>query len=251
MIDRTTALKSVGLSETESQTYLDLREHGESQTGKICNRTNIPSSHIYAILTNLLEKGLVSYKIINNIRVYSASEPDAIAHLFEEKELQIKNEKKQLINFISQLKASPSELQKLSDFKYFYGIRGIKSMFLELINSWENGGEYYVASAPAEAFKKLEGFFIDVVFKKKKADKVSLKILVNNDSKEYGLRRRKELRTKVKFLNINTNTEYIISGDLLLLINYSSNPYGLMIKDKNFASTYKTFFDLLWSQAED
>ena len=62
------ALEAAGLSEKEAKVYLDLEEYGESRTGAICTRTGVPSSRIYVILHNLLEKGLVSYKIINNIK---------------------------------------------------------------------------------------------------------------------------------------------------------------------------------------
>src|SRR3989338_51997 len=120
------ALKSAGLSEREAITYLDLQQHGESKTGKICERTKIPSSQIYALLNSLSEKGLVHFKIVNNIKVFRASDPDSLAILFEEKETQIEQEKKHLLNFISRLKVKPSEISKLSDFKYFSGIRGIK-----------------------------------------------------------------------------------------------------------------------------
>ena len=105
--DEIESLKSVGLSEKEALTYLTLLQYGENQTGKICERTNIPSSHIYKILDNLLNKGLISYKIINNVKTFSASKPDTLANLFDEKEKKVKEEKKQLLLSISKLKVVP------------------------------------------------------------------------------------------------------------------------------------------------
>ena len=82
MINNLEALKSAGLNDREALTYLDLQQNGESQTGKICKRTRIPSSQIYMILESLLEKGLVNFKIVNNIKVYRASDPDTLSNLF-------------------------------------------------------------------------------------------------------------------------------------------------------------------------
>ncbi|MFH1065307.1 MAG: helix-turn-helix domain-containing protein, partial [Nanoarchaeota archaeon] len=69
MAKETEALKAAGLSEKEATVYLDLKLNGESRTGKICERTKIPSSQIYGILSTLMEKGLASYKIVNNVKV--------------------------------------------------------------------------------------------------------------------------------------------------------------------------------------
>ena len=124
-------LQAVGLSEKESATYIDLLQYGESQTGKICKRTKIPSSHIYNILNSLLEKGLISFQLINNIKVFKAAQPDTLAHLFDEKEKKLRKEKEQLLKSISELKVMPSAIERLTDFKYYHGLRGIKSLYTE------------------------------------------------------------------------------------------------------------------------
>ena len=240
-----------GLSEKEALAYMDLLQHGESQTGPMCKRTRIPSSHIYDILNKLLEKGLVNYKIINNIKVFRASDPDSLANLFSEKEKTIRQEKEHLLDFISKLKVMPSQPERLTDFKYYHGIRGIKSLYTEIINSWKTGDEYCIASAPLESFRKLEGFFLEVVHKKRVKDQVSLKILINQQGEKWGPVRKKMPLTQVRYLNISTKTEYGVLNDIFFLVSYGAEPYGLLIKDKNFASTYKVFFDLLWQQAKE
>lgn len=244
------SLKLAGLSANEAKTYLDLFQFGESKTGKICERTNLPSSIIYKILDSLLKKGLLTYKLVNGIKVFQATNPDNIAYLFEEKEKQVRNEKDKLLLAISDLKKLPVETDRLSDFQYYQGVRGIKSLFTKIINSWKAGDEYYIASAPMDAFNKLEGFFMDVVFKKKNEDHVKLKILVNKSSKRYGEKRKKEPLTQVKYLDIKTSTEYGVLNKYFFMINYGKEPYGLLIEDKNFAKTYKIFFDILWNVAE-
>lgn len=242
-------LELAGLSEKEAQIYLDLLQNGASQTGKLCERTKIPSSHIYSFLSNLLEKGLVSYKLINNRKVFSASAPDALAHLFDEKEKQLKTEKSKLFEFITQLKKVPAEAPRLNDFKYFQGIRGIKSLYSEIMDYWHPGDEYCIASAPLESFRKLEGFFVEVVHKKRIQDKVYLKIIINNNSEKFGGIRKKMPLTEVRYLDIDTRTEYGVLKDYFFMITYAAEPYGLLIKDANFAGTYKTFFEILWELA--
>ena len=243
------ALESAGLSEKEAITYMDLRRHGESQTGKICRRTRLPSSYIYAILSSLMEKGLVNHKLINNIKVFRASEPDALERLFEEKEHDIRSQKARLFEFISRFRTVPAREERLTDFKYFEGLRGIKSLYAEITNSWKPGNEYCVASAPMESFRKLEGFFRDVVHKKRVKDRVRLRILINRNSRKWGMLREKMPRTEVRYLDIDTRAEYGILNEYFFLVSYGAEQYGLLIKDKNFADTFKVFFEFLWSQA--
>jgi len=244
------SLKAAGLSEKESLIYLDLQQNGESQTGKICERTKIPSSHIYSLLQTLLEKGLISYKLINNVKVFRASPPESLKNLFEEKESQIKEEKNKLLDIISNLNKSPLQTARLNDFRYFQGIRGIKSLYTEIINAWKPGEEYYIASAPLESFRKLEGFFVEIVHKKRIKDKVKLKMLINQNSDKYAPIRKNMPLTEVRYLDLNTKTEYGVLNEYFFMITYAEEPYGLLIKDHNFAQTYKLFFELLWQQAK-
>ena len=60
-------------------------------------------------------------------------------------------------------KHATKQIDRLSDYKYYEGIRGIKSLYNEIINSWNSGDEYYIASAPLESFEKLEWFFLNIV----------------------------------------------------------------------------------------
>lgn len=242
-------LRTAGLSEREALAYLDLQQYGESKTGKICERTKIPSSQIYILLNSLLEKGLVNYKVVNNIKVFRASDPDALGNLFDEKEQKINEEKKQLLEFISKLKIKSAKEDRRSDFEYYSGIRGIKSLYTEIINTWKPGDEYIIAAAPQESFAKLEGFFIETIHKKRIKDKVKLRILINKNSEGWGIARKNMPLTQVKFLDINTSTEYGVLNELFFMVNYGTEPYGLLIRDQSFANTYKAFFEILWENA--
>ena len=75
-------------------------------------------------------------------------------------------------------------------------------------------------------------------------------ILINRDSEKWGGIRKEMPHTEVRYLDIQTETEFGVLNDYLFLVNYSEQPYGLLIKDKSFANTYKVFFNILWEQAK-
>lgn len=241
---------AAGLSQKEAAIYLDLLQHGESRTGKLCERTRIPSSAVYALLDGLLQKGLVTYKLVNNVKAFSATAPENLVHLFDEKEEQLLHEKQALLSSISQLKKLPLSTHRLNDFKYFEGIRGVKSLYTEIAQGWKPGDEYCVASAPSESFRKLEGFFLDVVHAKRIADRVRLRIIIDEGGREYGAARAKMPFTDVRYIAVDTATEYGVLNDLVWLVAYGDSPYGLLIKDQNFAASYQAFFEILWNAAK-
>jgi predicted transcriptional regulator len=100
MINVVSKLKNLDLSEKEAMVFLDLNEFPESKTGSICSRTTIPSSHIYKILETLISRGLVSYKIVNNVKHYFASDPEFLSEVFEQKVQRLRNEKKEVLEVI-------------------------------------------------------------------------------------------------------------------------------------------------------
>ncbi len=244
------SLRAAGLSEKEAATYLTLAQEGESKTGKICQKTRIPSSHIYAILNSLLEKGLINYKLINNIKVFRAADPDTLSQLIEEKEKSLHQEKTSLAGFIKTLKKEALQIERLRDFKYFQGIKGIRSIYTELMQNWRKNQELCIASSPLESFKTLESFFTNIMHKQRVKDKVKFRIIINQNSKKYGRKRAKLPLSSVRYLDLNTKTELGTIGEYFFMTTYDQEPYGLLIKDKNFSDTYKIFFDFIWRQAK-
>ena len=115
----------------------------------------------------------------------------------------------------------------------FTGITGIKKLYSYLVNNWKPKDTYCIVSAPLESFEKLESFFLKTVHAKRIKDRVMLKIIINNDAQSFGFVRKRMPFTQVKFLNIDTTAEYGVMNDLLFIVNYDKQPYGMLIKDSS------------------
>ena len=79
-------LSKIGLTNQEARTYLALLKLQEAQTGALCKDVNIASSNIYKILDSLMKKGLVSYRVQNNIKIFMPAHPETLNELFLEKQ---------------------------------------------------------------------------------------------------------------------------------------------------------------------
>jgi sugar-specific transcriptional regulator TrmB len=91
-------LQELGLNRRESICYSALLELGSSKIGVICKKTKIPSSKIYEILDNLIERGLVSYVIKGKIKHYQASDPKVLLNYIEEKKRKVEEILPQLLS---------------------------------------------------------------------------------------------------------------------------------------------------------
>ena len=84
-------LQSIGLENKEIKIYLALLGEPESTATKISKHTSIDRTFIYELLNKLIEKGLASYVIKNNIKYFSAVDPGVLLKNLEEKREQLKN----------------------------------------------------------------------------------------------------------------------------------------------------------------
>ena len=125
-------LTALGLTNTEARIYLALLELGETRTGKLCDKLDIPNSHIYRQLDSLIKRGLVSYRIANNMKIFEANEPESLSLLYQKKREELREQEKILRDAIPKLKSRPKQRETVSDYKYFESVAGIKALWLEI-----------------------------------------------------------------------------------------------------------------------
>ena len=82
-------LQDLGLEEKEAKVYLALLSLGETTATKISKKTNLDRTLIYQLGNKLIEKGLASYIIKNNVRYFSAANPEKLVQDLKEKEKQL------------------------------------------------------------------------------------------------------------------------------------------------------------------
>ena len=216
-------LINIGLTQTQAKVYLFLLQHKEAKAGIICKKSNIPSSHIYDILDKLLEKGLISFKIINNVKTYRPVNPESLFSIIKEKERQLEKEKSELKDFISSLKKIEIQESKEHDFKYFEGINGVRSMFNEFAESWKPNSRVYIASASI-AYEKWNAFLMEYFHKPRIKKKVHQQLIVPKRIMKYGKEREKLKLIDIKYTDIEQETEFGVSGDYVYFLSQFENP---------------------------
>ncbi|MDO8661085.1 MAG: helix-turn-helix domain-containing protein, partial [Candidatus Woesearchaeota archaeon] len=112
------ALKDFGLSENEIEVYLALLKLGATSANKISASTGMKRSTSYDNLALLMNKGIVSAFIKENVHYYKVEEPETLLRILDERKTAIQN-------IIPELKKIKKETTESSEVSYFEGKKGV------------------------------------------------------------------------------------------------------------------------------
>lgn len=233
-------LEDIGLTRGEIKVYLAMLELGESSAGPIKKRTKLQNSVVHLCLSNLIEKGLISYVEKGKRRFYTATKPKHLMDFLDEKRRRLQ-------------KILPELIRKQNNqIKYkvnvYEGIKGLKAIHEDILKELRLGKEFLVFGAPKEANEQFEPYFLDF-HKRRVKNKIKLKIIYKKDVKKYAKLREKMKFTEIKFLpeklsspmwitTYNDKTILFIVGNILL---------GIVIENKIISNNFKEYFDLVWN----
>src|SRR3989338_9474242 len=96
-------LQKIGLTKGETKVYEALALLGKSSTGKIIDKAGISSSKSYIILEKLIQKGLVSFVIENNIKKFQITNPNNILDYINKQQKELEKIKKESESFVREL----------------------------------------------------------------------------------------------------------------------------------------------------
>lgn len=244
-------LQEAGLTRGESKVYLALTLLGESSVSPIAKEAGVSLSKIYEVLENLIKKGLVSSIVKNNVKHFSAAEPERILDYLEKKKEDITQLKKKVEKIIPQIKLMSLKDKSKEPGTIYQGMKGIKTFYEEVLRNAEKGDEILVMGIPRESAEKYEGYFLD--WNKRRAKKrISIKLLFNYDVKDLDKKREKIKLSQVKYLpqKMITPAWILITKNLVATIHTTETPLCFVIKDKSVTKSYTHFFNILWKLAK-
>jgi len=246
-------LMDIGLTAPEARVYLALCDLKESKTGPLCEKSKTPSSKIYSILKNLMEKGLVSYTVRNNTKIFGSTSPEILKELFAKKEASLKQEKEFLSSLIDELKTKQQLQPKREGYRYFEGISAIRSLWLEFIDDLKTmpkNEEICVYTGVRKAYANLMGMF-EEFSRVRFSQGIRYKVIYPMGERELAKRRRKQL-AEARFLDLQNEVEWSIIGNKLLIQNITQKiPKAFVIEDKLFVMAFRQVFNQVWSIAKE
>lgn len=227
-------LRDAGLTDNESKVYLSLIDLGPSLAGKISRKTGLHRRTIYDVTETLIQKGLVSYILENNRRIFTANDPKHILDIIEEK-------KSILLPKIEELYGKFKLTKKKEQTNFYRGKNGLKIVFENQLN-YE---EVLVLGATRDAYNTMPYYF-KWFNERRKEKKVRVRIITSD----------KIIRPKIladtRYLPEKYANPVVINiyGDSVAMIMWGKNPFAIVVEQEEFAQGYKKYFDIMWKIAK-
>lgn len=240
-------LSKFGLSKNDAKVYETLINLGRSKTGIIIQNAGISSSSTYICLQNLIQKGLVSYQVKNNVKYYQAELPNK---LIEDS----KSQTEYLEKLSQEITSLPINHLERNDVNVYQGIHGFKRAH-EIMASEAKNGEEINAITYSLYFgksKSIRQFFSNLDKRLLTQIKCKMKMIVDEDLKNVIMSDRSSFVKKYEFRCLPK--EYFnpcginISDSMVIIAVWGKSPIAFTIRNKAVIDSFRANFNFLWSK---
>lgn len=239
-MDKNELLKSLGLSEYESQIYLTLLEKGVSGISKISRETGINRPAIYRTVPSLLKRGVISEIVKKKQKLYTAESPEKLETIIESLHKEFKEALPDLIQNFEGVQNKPIV-------KYLTGKHGIMFIFEDLVRTLKRGDIFYRYSGPRDlgkAEKYLPSNYREIRDKKQLERYV---ITGEGIAEQKKPRLERDLKILPGIEENDFNVTQVIYANKIALINYE-NESAVLIEDRLMANFQRMIFKNLYSR---
>lgn len=242
----TRVLEALGLAGNEIKVYLALLEMGSCPAGNLIKKIGMHRAAVYDVIDLLIEKGLVSYSIKANRKYFEAQNPSRLLEYLDAKKEELNQKEKELKELIPELQSKRQLTKEEQEGNVYKGKKGLKSIFEDILNDKK---PWFVFGATGKFKEIFHAYYIHFHNRRAKL-KIPLKIIFSEEIKKQ--KREKELKlSKIKYLpdSYITPSTTFVYGDKVAIINWSVEPMAFLMRSKQVADSYKSFFDVLWKFA--
>ncbi len=243
-------LEEIGLTKNEIKIYLALLKLGQTTSWSIIKVTGIHTSKVYDGLQRLIDKGLVSYVLISNVKNFNAAEPDRLLDFLNSKKKNLEEQEKEIEKIIPLLK-SKSVVKQETIAEIFRGWKGMETVYRMLRQTLKKGEvNYVIGASKGEDSEQVRNFFNKHL--KGLAEKgIKQKIIYNKEAKGNIEEQIKHPSLfEIKYMQNTTPAEINIWADRVMTIILTNNPTIVLITDQRVADYYRAYFEILWKSAK-
>ena len=236
-------LTAFGLSEHESEIYIALLKAGRVTANRIATITGLKRSTTYDNLSLLMNKGIVSQTIIDNVYQYEAAEPEKLVQILEERKEAVKR-------VVPELRSIKELITERPGVSYFEGKKGAVSVLSDIFEEKEELLFYGSRKKARDVLATYPESFA------KKRTELGIKlraVLAEEDRKDPLYRdpivgKLSKLRFSKDLDGIPANV-FIYNGKVSFLTS-TANIAGFIVKNKDLYNQQKKIFDMLWARAK-
>jgi sugar-specific transcriptional regulator TrmB len=238
-------LQEIGLTNSEINIYTALLKTGSTKVGILIKEVSLHRSRVYEAINRLIEKGLVSYVIKNNIKFFQAADPDRLLSYIEEQKEKLNEKEESIRKILPELKKQISPLMPNAEAHVLYGKEGFKTMRKDVLKQKKT---LYLIGAVGKEDKAVRYFFPNFNNLRIKS-KIKMKILYDSEVKGKEITKLELLDTKFLPKGYSSPAVINVYADRVVNVLWNNEiPICFMIINKEIADSYRKWFKLLWGK---
>lgn len=234
-------LRELNLDDNEVKVYLSCLTLGSAKVNEIAKKSELIRTTCYGVLKSLIEKGLVSTVLKDNVTYFQAASPKQLMEILEEK-------KKKISSVLPKLQKMQEFVPLRHKVELFEGEEGFKTIFNDFV------------SKPNETVKIIGllskwldslGVWTEIYYRKKKENKIKTLVLMDEKERQFS-KSSKIKNSEFRYLqDFELNAECFIYQDKVAFVSFEEgNMKGVIIQDQEMFDLQNKVFDKMWKQAK-
>jgi len=240
-------LMELGLSSREAESYSVLLCVEEALASEISEKTKESRTNTYDTLNSLIKKGLVCYVIKNNKKYFIATSPKKLLDWIDLKKERANKERQMVEKMLPELSRLRGPREKKVVVEVYEGKEGIRTMLKESIDSAKKDKKLLIFGAISGYLRDIDPIYHERYFKERVKNKIKTRYLFTHGEK-YPLSPNAEYRFLPEHFKSFAATA--IHGDEVSFWLLTKPEVIILIKNKDFAETYRSNFEELWKIAK-
>lgn len=233
-------LREVGLTNKEAPVYMAVLKLGESTVLPIAKKAGLKRTYCYDILSDLVEKGLVSFVVKSGRRRYKAEDPKKIANKLNNNVILFDSILPQLYSLYNNSFLGKPKVS------FYEGIKEIASIYKQLVGVTQLDAIGSPTHINTYLSKYLKPMVERIVTKRTKIRELLPQKSPQAFYHKYYVKPYHEYRflpTENEF-----NTDMMLFENKLVLISYGETPHAVVIEDSNIVETQRILFEIIWQK---
>ncbi len=237
----TDILIDFGLSEHEALVYLASLSLGPSTVQEIAKKSGVKRTTIYTVIDALKNKGIMTTEVQGLKKLFMAERPERLEGIIEQKKDRLKSMIPEL-NAIHSLKSGESFI------KYYEGIKGVKTVYDEILDGLKPGDEYLILSDMKRFLSMDRRYFTNFIEKRAKLDLKIRTILQDNEDAHYYKQIEKNTNQEVRFLpkEVDLTANLVILPHKLIITQIVEPIISILIENKSMVQMQREQFEIIW-----
>lgn len=240
-------LQDIGLNEKEAKVYLASLELGQSVVQDIAKKAGVNRATTYFVIEGLMKSGLMSSFHKGKKQYFVAADPDRLSEIIGQEKTGIEKKEENLKKLLPQLQSISVKKGKGPVVRYFEGKEGITAMVDEFLKTKKT------TISMAYSVDAIYRVFSDKEREKWRSRRLERDI----KTKTIYTYKRGFLpdipntnRRKVPFEKFPISCDIAIYDDKVRIASLGDRLVGIIIEDKEIASSLKAVLDLAWEAAD-